>query len=468
MTNETPDYTKYTREQLDYALRHANEDEYPDRFKTLLAEKERREHRVGAKKERSRGSFFRLLRYQPPNYSADEAQLNPWRLKDVIIGLVFLECLYTGYDLTGQSTFLRYRPWVAEPVGFALWLGVIILLMLYAVQACRKRPWWHIVRPPTVGRTGLECLKALKYFFVVFLVLMPITVLFKNGLQISMEPTRFEWLRSAPNSTYTLVKLLVIFTLGPVAEELFFRGFLYSALRSRLALPFAAGIQAFIFSVVHKEDFYGSITVFILGIALAILYERRRNLLSPIILHAMRNALFAVPLLVLTCMNYHTPAKTWEEAKSPPGWLNRVEEIERQNNGVRQWEYAINTWGSKGSKQWKKEAKGFAAVCAWFPEERTACARAKLGITTIYYSYLNDLRRAAIETDDLLSRYPEQREQCAEALNLKGWACYRLRDFKCARGTFEKLRREYKNQGKALEQATKGIQYLDVLEKRQF
>ena len=112
---------------------------------------------------------------------AGEVQLRPWRLKDVIIGLVFLGCLYAGYDLAEKSTFFRYRPWVAEPVGFALWLAVIILLTLYAVQACRNRPWWHIVRPPTVSRTGLECLKALKYFFVMFLVLMPVTVLCKMG-----------------------------------------------------------------------------------------------------------------------------------------------------------------------------------------------------------------------------------------------------------------------------------------------
>src|SRR5208283_3157668 len=104
------------------------------------------------------------------------------------------------------------------------------------------------------------------------------------------------------------------------------------------------------------------------------------NLLSPILLHAIKNGMVAVPLLVLTCMNLHMAAATWEEARTPPGWLNRLQGVEHQRDGERQRQWAIDRWGSKGSKQWKKEANGFIAVCRWLPEETTACAKALLGL----------------------------------------------------------------------------------------
>ena len=308
-----------------------------------------------------------------------------------------------------------------------------------------------------------ECLLSLKYLLVVCLILAPIAFMFKDGFGMLTKSTRFAWTESAPSSLANIIFLIDMFTLGPVAEEFFFRGFLYNALRSRLTVPIAASIQAIIFSLIHGENLFGTIEIFAIGFALAFLYERRRNLLSPILLHAMQNAMVAIPLLVLTCTNYHVPAHTWEEAKQPPPWLNTLDDVERQGSAIQQWEYAIDRWGSKGSRRWKKEAAAFKAVGEWYPEERLACAKSELGIVSIYYYRLNDFRRVVVEADDLLRRYPEQREQCGEALCLKGWAYYRLREFIQARRTFEIIR----EQKVAVDSASEGIKHLKALEKRQ-
>jgi membrane protease YdiL (CAAX protease family) len=460
-----PLYSAYTVDELLDAYDRIDREKYPDRFNRLAQEIERRKDEIEEHKAHRNG-FERFFAYYPPAYEAGDRPLTPWRLKDVALGLLFLACLSVGWYLLTHSAYLRYRPWLAEPAVVALALIADAVIILFAVRVSRNHPRWPMISA-TFGTSWVvrECLKSLKYLLVVALLIMPVAVLFKQGMGLDTDTRQLEWVRSAPNSIYSLVLLVQSFTLGPVAEELFFRGFLYTALRRWLSGAWASAIQACVFSFVHQQNLFTSVVIFALGYALSLFYERRRNLLSPILLHTIKNGMVAVPLLVLTCANLHTAAATWEEARTPPGWLNRLQGVERQEDGARQWQYAIDTWGSKGSREWKKEANGFVAVCRWFPEERTACAKARLGVTSIYYSRLNDPRRAVVEADAILARYPDQKEQCAKALGLEGWAYYRLKDLRSARDAFERLRREFKDQRTAVEQGTEGIQYVDVLEK---
>ena len=127
--------------------------------------------------------------------------------------------------------------------------------------------------------------------------------------------------------------------------------------------------------------------------------------------------------------------------------------IERQEDGEQQRQYAIDTWGSQGSRRWKLEANAFNAVTVWFPEDKTVCARTKLGKVTIYLYYLRDYRRAVIEADNLLAQYPEQREQCGSA----------LRDFEKSREAFEQILSEFPEHEEAVESASGGIMNLDFL-----
>jgi len=80
--------------------------------------------------------------------------------------------------------------------------------------------------------------------------------------------------------------------------------------------------------------------------------------------------------------NFYIPAETWNEAKANPNWLNAspTEDIKQQKNGTQQRQYAIDTWGSRGSRQWKMEANAFNAVCIWFLKIEQNARKLKLGI----------------------------------------------------------------------------------------
>ncbi len=82
--------------------------------------------------------------------------------------------------------------------------------------------------------------------------------------------------------------------LAPVAEELFFRGFLYTALRQRLGIAAAALASSLIFAAGHIDALGVVAASFIMGIALALAYEYTRSLWAAIAIHAFNNTLAVV------------------------------------------------------------------------------------------------------------------------------------------------------------------------------
>jgi uncharacterized protein len=111
----------------------------------------------------------------------------------------------------------------------------------------------------------------------------------------------------------------MVVCIAPVAEEFFFRGFFYRALRSRYSVLAAAGIDGLLFGVIHY-DFTGADALLILpplavlGFMFCLVYERTGSIYPVIALHALNNAIaFGVtvenasvslvlgPLMLLAC-----------------------------------------------------------------------------------------------------------------------------------------------------------------------
>ena len=78
---------------------------------------------------------------------------------------------------------------------------------------------------------------------------------------------------------------------GPFFEEIFFRGLCYPILKQGMgALP--GGIfSALFFALIHRNEF-AFLPIFLLGLGLVLLYEKRGNLIAPIALHIFHNSLF--------------------------------------------------------------------------------------------------------------------------------------------------------------------------------
>ena len=95
-----------------------------------------------------------------------------------------------------------------------------------------------------------------------------------------------------PSILIAVLAVVMIVGLAPVAEELFFRGFLFAGLRTRWSLWPAAITSGLIFGLVHAPT--GITTVVplaVLGFALCWLYNRTGSLWPCVIAHMINNGL---------------------------------------------------------------------------------------------------------------------------------------------------------------------------------
>ena len=94
---------------------------------------------------------------------------------------------------------------------------------------------------------------------------------------------------------------LVLFAMSwgvfsPIAEEVFFRGFLYAALRRRVKAHLAVPISAAIFALFHYPYLEPMASAMILGVVVAVVYEYSGSLLAPIMTHMGLNLAFVLTM----------------------------------------------------------------------------------------------------------------------------------------------------------------------------
>lgn len=139
----------------------------------------------------------------------------------------------------------------------------------------RRTAFW-----PAVGWAALGVIS--------FYVLAAIYV----ALAGSPEQTTAEDIGADDSQLATVGAGVLFVVIAPVAEELFFRGFLYGALRNRLGPFAAAAAGGIVFGSLHVFTGLEAVPLLIvLGVILCLVYERTGSLYPCIGMHALNNAL---------------------------------------------------------------------------------------------------------------------------------------------------------------------------------
>jgi hypothetical protein len=92
--------------------------------------------------------------------------------------------------------------------------------------------------------------------------------------------------------------VLSIVILAPIAEETFFRGVVFNAFRREGGRRWAYLGSSVLFAVIHVS-LVAVVPIFLLGLALAWVYERTGSLLAPMAMHAVVNGVSVVLALLL-------------------------------------------------------------------------------------------------------------------------------------------------------------------------
>jgi membrane protease YdiL (CAAX protease family) len=91
--------------------------------------------------------------------------------------------------------------------------------------------------------------------------------------------------KNAPFLIYTSLFAAIV---GPMIEELFFRGFMYNAFKKRIGIFWAMVITAATFATLHSHV-VGFLPIMVLGMLLAYMYEKTGTLVSSITVHMVHN-----------------------------------------------------------------------------------------------------------------------------------------------------------------------------------
>jgi membrane protease YdiL (CAAX protease family) len=94
-----------------------------------------------------------------------------------------------------------------------------------------------------------------------------------------------------------IIDLVFAGGLVAVVEELFFRVVIFGLLRQRMRFAYAAIVSSALFAVAHEITAW--LPVFVLGLGLAYLYERRHSLWTNALAHGTLNAISFVLLFLL-------------------------------------------------------------------------------------------------------------------------------------------------------------------------
>jgi uncharacterized protein len=221
----------------------------------------------------------------------------------VVVGIV---AAATGASTDDQNATFTV---VATFLQGVIFIGTAVLFASFAGKpraeqfGLRGARFW-----PTVGWAALGLIS----FYAV-------AALYTAIVQPDTEQTVAQDLGADQGTLGMIAAGFMVICVAPVAEEFFFRGFFYRALRSRYSVLVAALIDGLVFGVIHWDlsTVDGLLIVpplAALGFTFCLVYERTGTLYPVIALHALNNAIaFGVtvedasvslvlgPLMLLAC-----------------------------------------------------------------------------------------------------------------------------------------------------------------------
>lgn len=222
----------------------------------------------------------------------------PWSINDVFISLGVLIIIILVGSLLSLVPFSSGRlASSSNPILAALVMTLTegILLLLAWGLGVRKystsfdKLGFRAFDVPKSILLGVLWLIAIKVFTVIYGEMAMYVFHLKPPVEVSQGiPDIF-----GSGVFGFVLAVLVVSLVASVAEEAFFRGFVYSALRKRFGVWTGIFVSAIIFALFHAR-LWLFIPVAVMGAILAFLYEKEKSLGPSILVHALNNLLSVV------------------------------------------------------------------------------------------------------------------------------------------------------------------------------
>src|ERR1700687_4295146 len=233
-----------------------------------------------------------------PNDPAQDPPWSGWDVTRIVLLLFVLPFLVVPFvALAAKHVFyptvpwltVAQKPWIALSTQF-VWYVAIAIYMIMFVEGTFHRPFWKAIRWNWARNWAL-----LVPIGMVMVSLQGLEHFFKIPKHIPME----EFLATPLAAIMTAMLAL---TLGPLMEELFFRGFLYPVLERRFGTTAGVLATAVGFGLIHGAQLafaWGLVLIiFIVGIVLTVVRAKTKSVGSSFVVHVAYNSTIVVMALI--------------------------------------------------------------------------------------------------------------------------------------------------------------------------
>jgi membrane protease YdiL (CAAX protease family) len=256
----------------------------------------------------------------------ENAESIPWTIGDVVKGIVLVivctilvsiglgigTTLLVGSDaLTelasrglGIAEFLsEFFDLLASEGLLTPWLAIVFVGMLLGEGAFVLGAWQFSVFKYKVGWSALgfrsfNMRKGLLLAGGVVLAGLLMSVLYDLLMSQFGEESSSLILDFTDTALGLATITILAVVLAPFAEEIFFRGFIFTGIGNRYGYGWGAVFSALIFAIAHLMQPGAFLPIFLLGLLLAWLYKKTGSIWACIITHSVYNSLALVFMLI--------------------------------------------------------------------------------------------------------------------------------------------------------------------------
>jgi uncharacterized protein len=222
---------------------------------------------------------------------------------DIIAGLTLsLLPLLTGWSTRQLQSWLNNSV-LAQFLAVLLVVGALGLILVNFLRS-RKVSWVRLGLKPPQGRDVKYALLGYVVYFAAFVIISEFVSSFVPGLNPDQEQ-EIVFNRTTTGPALGLIFMSLVI-LPAFFEEILFRGFLYTGLRTKWPKVAAALVASGLFAIAHLQLGSGNallwiaaLDTLILSLILIFIREKTDSLAGPIMVHFMKNGLAFVFLFVL-------------------------------------------------------------------------------------------------------------------------------------------------------------------------
>ncbi len=206
-----------------------------------------------------------------------------------------------GWDTQTSETWIRSA--TAQFLLIALVDGAVIGIVWWLLRL-KKRGFRFIGLKKPQPRDVLYVLGGFIVYFLLYVVIATLAKVFVPGLDLEQnQQLGFETTKRFGELALIFVSLVII---PPIVEEILFRGFLYTGLKTKWPTWLAALITSIMFAAAHLQFGSGApllwvaaIDTFALSLVLIYLREKTGGLSAPILLHGLKNGIAFTLLFII-------------------------------------------------------------------------------------------------------------------------------------------------------------------------